>query len=406
MANTSKKTRESTYTPDKKRLKADLAAGKVRPVYLLCGEEDYLRTQDAAEILEALGAKKGDMNFTRYSGPETTADQVIGMAQTMPFFADRRVILIEDSGWFAVKRKKSAEDAEAEDGEEAGSKDAGEAASDGENAGGAAGEKKEEDGGAQGKIFAGYVKEPCETTCIIFNERDVNRTTALWKAVEKAGFVLSCDPPPVDQLEKWVVKKVGAAGLQIDQGAVKLLLDLVAGGAANEPRIDMNLLKQEMDKVTAYCMDRGRVTSEDVRAVCSDSMMDRIFKMVDRMAARDRAGAMRIYQEMLTNRNSPMSVLALITSRFNNILQVSEVAGRFGHDDQAIGGYLGINPYVAKLSDGWSRSYRPEQLRRILSACAEADLSIRQGRMTDVIAVETLIAACSGQEPGEEENRR
>ena len=108
----------SDYPAKKKRLIQDLTEARFSPAYLICGEEAYLRRQDAKLLLDKLGAKEGDMNFTRFSGKETTAEAVMETAMTMPFFAESRVILVEESGWFAAKKRQSGQ--ESESGQESG----------------------------------------------------------------------------------------------------------------------------------------------------------------------------------------------------------------------------------------------------------------------------------------------
>ena len=45
------------------------------------------------------------MNFTAFRGKDVNSGEVIDLAETMPFFADRRVILIEDSGLLKGRRR-------------------------------------------------------------------------------------------------------------------------------------------------------------------------------------------------------------------------------------------------------------------------------------------------------------
>ena len=40
------------------------------------------------------------MNFTAFEGKDINPKAVIDLAETLPFFAERRVILIENSGFF------------------------------------------------------------------------------------------------------------------------------------------------------------------------------------------------------------------------------------------------------------------------------------------------------------------
>ena len=40
------------------------------------------------------------MNYNYYEGKGINVNEIISLSDTMPFFADRRLILMEDSGWF------------------------------------------------------------------------------------------------------------------------------------------------------------------------------------------------------------------------------------------------------------------------------------------------------------------
>ena len=44
------------------------------------------------------------MNFARFEGKGLDVDELIRLADTMPFFAERRLILVEDSGFLRVRR--------------------------------------------------------------------------------------------------------------------------------------------------------------------------------------------------------------------------------------------------------------------------------------------------------------
>ena len=75
------------------------------PVYLLTGSEAYLRNQYKNRLRDAMISSDDTMNYTAFEGKNIDPAEVISLAETLPFFAERRVILIENSGWF-----KSAND--------------------------------------------------------------------------------------------------------------------------------------------------------------------------------------------------------------------------------------------------------------------------------------------------------
>ena len=87
------------------QLLADLRSGEFKQAYLLYGEEAYLRLQYKNKLKDALVAEGDTMNYHYFEGKGTDPNALIDLAETMPFFADRRVILVENSGFF----KKTAE---------------------------------------------------------------------------------------------------------------------------------------------------------------------------------------------------------------------------------------------------------------------------------------------------------
>ena len=69
-------------------------------VYLLCGEEPYLRQLYKKKLTEAVLPEGDTMNLSVYTGKNVDPKAVIDQAETMPFFVDKRLILLEDTGFF------------------------------------------------------------------------------------------------------------------------------------------------------------------------------------------------------------------------------------------------------------------------------------------------------------------
>jgi DNA polymerase-3 subunit delta len=69
-------------------------------VYLLYGEEDYLKKQYKEKLRSAMLSPDDTMNFAYYEGKGINVKEVIDLAETLPFFAERRLIIMEDTGFF------------------------------------------------------------------------------------------------------------------------------------------------------------------------------------------------------------------------------------------------------------------------------------------------------------------
>ena len=73
-----------------KSLNEDIKTGNFKPVYLLYGEEAYLKKQYRDRITKAIFPDGDTVNYAYYEGKGINPGELIDLAETMPFFADRR----------------------------------------------------------------------------------------------------------------------------------------------------------------------------------------------------------------------------------------------------------------------------------------------------------------------------
>jgi len=80
-----------------KNLQQELSQGMIRSVYLLCGEEAYLKRQYEKKIKNACISDEDTINFHQYEGKGVAIGEIIDLAQTMPFFAEKRLIVLKNT---------------------------------------------------------------------------------------------------------------------------------------------------------------------------------------------------------------------------------------------------------------------------------------------------------------------
>ena len=328
-----------------KQVRTDLKEGRFLPVYFLCGDQAYLRNQYRDQIRGAAQAGGDDMNVSVFTGKDIDPDRVIDIADTMPFFADRRVVILENTIFFGAKAGPGAEK------------------------------------------LAEYIGKIPETTTIIFSEETADARTKLYKAIAAAGCVIPCEAPSGEDLEKWVLSQLKKNGLNIRRNTLQYFL----AGTGD----DMLNIRSELDKLCAYCMGRGEVTEEDIRAICVPQVQDRIFEMIDAVVRRDQKKALRIYMDLLKLQTAPQAILALMIRQINQLLQVRELSAAFGPAEAAA--RMKLKPFVvSKLTDNASR-YKEGTLKRALEMCLKADIDYKSGKIDAKLAVETLIVTLSQQ---------
>ena len=91
-----------------KTLNEHIKKGEYQKVYLIYGEEEYLKNQYRDRMKAAI---IGDdtINYSYFEGDSTKAEDVISVCETMPFFSDRRLVIVSDSSFFKNNLKRYAE---------------------------------------------------------------------------------------------------------------------------------------------------------------------------------------------------------------------------------------------------------------------------------------------------------
>ena len=81
-----------------KSLNEDIRTGQFKQVYLLYGEEAYLKKQYKDKLTRAMLPDGDTVNYAYYEGKGIHITELIDLAETMPFFAERRLIVVEAPG--------------------------------------------------------------------------------------------------------------------------------------------------------------------------------------------------------------------------------------------------------------------------------------------------------------------
>ena len=316
-------------------LNQDIKTGQFKQIYLLYGEEAFLKNSYKNRLKEAI---IGDdtMNFARFEGKGLDVNELIRLADTMPFFAERRLILIEDSGFF-----KSASDA-----------------------------------------LVQYLPSMPDTTILLFVESEVDKRNRLYKKVKDMGYAAELNRQDSAQLARWAGGILVREQKKITSRTMDLFLSMTGD--------DMENIRMELEKVISYTLGRDVITDEDVMAVCTVQVTNRIFDMVAAIVNRQTRKAMDLYEDLLTLKEPPMRILFLIARQFNQLLQVKELMAK-GMDKGSIASKLKMQPFVVGKVMPQARQFSREQILSYVESCVETEEAVKSGRLQDRLAVELLI---------------
>ena len=324
-----------------KTIDADIKAGSFASVYLLYGEEAYLKRQYKEKLKSALIPEGDTMNFSAFAGKDIRPGEIIDLAETMPFFADRRLILIENSGVF----KNACEE------------------------------------------LAEYMKGISPSACFVFVEDEVDKRSRMFKNVKAAGRVVEFARQNEKVLTQWILGRLKREGKNITQSVMQQFLNAVG--------TDMEYMDKELEKLLCYCMDKDVIEAADVAAVCVEQTSNKIFDMVHAVAEKDQKKALNLYYDLLALKEPPMRILFLIARQFKILLLVKELSGK-GHDNKFIASKAGVPEFALRRNQAQAKSFTVGQLKAAVMDCVEMEEAVKTGNLNDRMAVELLIVKYSG----------
>ncbi len=338
----------------------DIKTKNFKRVYLLYGEQDYLRLHYKNALKSAIVREGDNFNYSYFEGKGIDANAVFDTILTVPFMAEKRLVIVENSGWFGGRQSKSGKDEEA-----AGSED---------------------DSKDNGDIVLKIINSVPEETVLVFVESAVDKRKKSFQAVTKAGVSEEYSHRTDEQLMGWLAGIAKASGKNITASTANYILD--------ECGRDMITLKNEMDKLTAYTYDRDVITIKDVDAVCSREVNEKIFDMIDAMAANNQKAALKVYFDLLILRESPFFILSLLSRQFRQMLAIKDGLNR-NESLNDIKYRLSLKDYPANKMSGQVRRMTYSGIKARVEACAKTETDIKSGNIIDRIGVELLIIECS-----------
>lgn len=319
-----------------KTIDNDIKMGQLKNVYLLYGTEDYLKRQYRDKLKHALVEPDDTMNFSAYEGKDINPKELIDLSETLPFFKEKRMILVENSGFF----KNSCDD------------------------------------------LAEYMSQVPESTCFVFVEEEVDKRSKLFKAASRAGSAVEFETPKEDMLVRWILGRIQREGKKITQSVMQLFLSKTGS--------DMENIDKELEKLICYTLDKTEISAADVEAICTGQTENKIFEMIDAISARNQKKALDLYYDLLALKEAPMRILFLIARQFQNLLLIKSMSAK-GYPAVSIAKTAGMPSFAVQKNLRQAGAFKINQLKDAIEDCGQAEEDVKTGRMADQLAVELLI---------------
>ena len=329
-------------------LHRSLKENRIGSLYLLFGEETYLRDLAARAIANAAmkDAPLREFNETSFSLSNTDVQQALATAEQLPMMSPRRVIEIRDFN------KLREEDEEA---------------------------------------LTRYLTRPAESSVVIFVADDLDKRRKLSKTLMDVCLAVEFARLSDGELADWAKKRLKDLKVQTDERTLHQIVALVGS--------DVRRLTNEIDKLATAALDSGLITMEMVDQLVGRSRELSNFELTDHLIARNRKRALQTLRRLLDDGVEPVMLVGLLASNYHRLALAKELMSR-GAQNQEVYRQVGI---FGKREEFLATARRSDAsvLTRSIKRIAATDLAIKTslgggGHLGSRLQLELLVCELSG----------
>lgn len=317
------------------QLMAELAKGRIRPAYLIAGEEPLLR-DTALEALETrvLAGAPRDFNLDRIEVDSASPARLEEALGTLPFMASQRLVVLRE----------------------------------GEGRG--AGIDESWGRGIEQALTA--LREPT-TAVLVVVARKLDRRNRWVKAFREPAVEIACESPTATrELVEFLEGEAGRRDISISKDAAELLCERVGP--------HLLLLRQELEKLQLHVGPDGRIDRAVVALVISSVAEESIWELTDAIGQGRAADSLQLLAQMLNQGEASQAVLGALASHFRRLLRVEQ--------GEAVKG----PPFVVRKLEQQARRFPSVRLLGCLRAIHRADVDLKgAGVMRPERALEQLV---------------
>jgi DNA polymerase-3 subunit delta len=325
-------------TPDEAM--AEATNGKLRPLYLVTGEETYLISSVLSALRKAAlaGAIPG-LNDDQLIAGERTVDDVLAAARTLPMMAKRRLV--------TVQRVERWEPRSGEDGPAATSA------------------KAPKD---PLERLVDYAKNPSESTVLILVGATLDKRRKLYVTGRNEGWLVVCEPLARPDLPGFVERQAARLGAKLAPGSSDLIAELSGPGLA--PTVDA------LERLSLYA--GGELITEDMVSECIVRLRtSTVWELLNAIGRRDVGAAFTALADVFDPSES-IRLIGLLAWSTRQLLRF-ESALRAGASPNEAAQQAGAPPFKARELQSQLKVVPREQLESWLTILARLDSDLKGG---------------------------
>jgi DNA polymerase-3 subunit delta len=324
-------------------LLASLGRMKLAPFYLFYGPDEFRLERLLQKIREVYVPEAArDFNLEICYGGETDPSEIIHHAQTMPFMADNRLIVVRRTEEFKADQLNR---------------------------------------------FLPYLERPSPSTCLIFIASKTDFKTKFFKTIRSSGSAVYFGDLKMNQVVAWIKGTGKELGIDISTPACVYLQQIIGNKLAD---LYSELVKLQLRH------GAGEINEKQVRELAIQSRVYSIFELMDAISEKDCGESLSILKGFLEEedkKSGPLQVIGMLNRQIRFLWQTKVIADK-GGKSRDVASKLGLHPYPAGNFLKQSRKWSADELERGISLLYEADKRLKSGSRQQPVLENLIISLC------------
>lgn len=320
-------------------------ANNIMAIY---GEVPELVEKKSNEIVGSyLNEKKDDFNYVKYNLYDTSFNQIIEEALTMPFISEKKAIVVKNAFIFT-------------------------------------GEKVSKDIQPNNEQVNEFLEKYDGENFIIFEvyQNKLDERKKITKTLKKTSKLAKVEQMSEQEIKNWIKNKLHENFKDIKQDALDLFIELTG--------INFNIVSQELEKIILFLGERTTINKKDVEEIINRSLEQNVFLLTEYIQKGEKYKAIQLIKDLIVMKEEPIKLLALITSNYRLYYQC-KILSRKGYSGQQIAKTINVHPYRVKLALNQVKHYQLTHLLNIIDQCAETDYKLKSSYMDKQLILELFI---------------
>ena len=313
-------------------------------IIVLEGKDEYRLSERVSEFrLTVTPPEMSDINTTMLDGNIVTIEELLTSLSTVPFMADRRLVIVEG----LLNRLGGSK------------KDLGEWLN-----------------------FPDLLKDLPPTANLLLIEREPIPSNKLLSTILRLGQVEKFSPLRHRDLLDWINTRCSKLGLDIERTAVALIADSVGS--------ELRLIDSELNKIKTY--SRGRlITREDITLMVPYVRQQNVFRVVDSVIEGRTRDALNASSMLIGLGESPSGIVRMIERQLRFLILAKHLLSRKIPTGD-IGKHINLSGYPLQKTLEMERKISQARIMSMHDNLLKSNIRVREGKLTEQESLDLLIS--------------